>query len=169
MIYRASIIYVKAVTQAELIHANSRDIDSIFKIHMCNMKMKKVESNDNLITNGGGSNAELNVESDLALSSKGFDPETTKRITQLNSYISIEEKFAQGAQAILKASTTENQKNTANNQLDNFKKNIAEWQEELDMLTGDADPLSSSSRISKVCFYLLSVLVDWKRSWLCCL
>lgn len=80
---------------------------------------------------------------------KGVNPDTAKRITQLKSYIAVEEKFAQGAQAILKASTTDNQKLTASNQLDNFKKNIGEWQKELDQLTqavevGDDDPLNSS-------------------------
>jgi predicted RND superfamily exporter protein len=142
---RAAIIYVKSVTQAELIHASSRDIDSIFKVHMCNtiqssksMKAMKAfkDSTKNFATNED-SHSSLPGDSSL-------DPDTRKRINQLKSYISIEEKFAQGARAILKASTTENQRVTATNQLENFKKNIVEWQDELDTLLNDNDPLNVS-------------------------
>jgi hypothetical protein len=132
---------------------------------MCNMKKKEIDakalrmSTENLVTSG--STSELNESRNSSAMQGALDPETKKRITQLNSYISIEQKFAQGATAILKASTTENQKVTADNQLENFKKNIAEWQQELDEIMGDGDPLNASTT-DKVSQYNLTDL-DWER------
>lgn len=162
---------MKSVTQAELIHANSRDIDSIFKIHLCNAKKNNAAtdaaralelSTENLATTD--SNAELN-------NSNGYhipgNAETTKRINQLKSYIATESKFAQGAQAILKASTTENQKFTTMSQLENFKKNISEWETELNLLMSEIDNPSRNSvaRASKVMIFTLILPVwKWPRS-----
>lgn len=61
----------------------------------------------------------------------GQGVDTNKRITQLQAYISIEEKYAQGAQSIINASTTEAQRVMAAQQLENFKANIREWNVEL--------------------------------------
>ena len=46
-----------------------------------------------------------------------------KRISQLQAYIALEEKYLLGAQTMLNASTTDNQKQMANQQLDIFNKN----------------------------------------------
>lgn len=58
-IKRSDIFYVKTVTQAELIHANSKDIDAIFKIHFAN---RVITSKDNHATKSGSS---INSQSDV--------------------------------------------------------------------------------------------------------
>jgi hypothetical protein len=57
-----------------------------------------------------------------------------KRISQLQAYIALEEKYLLGAQTMLNASTTDNLKQMANQQLDIFNKNIKEWKAQLDSL-----------------------------------
>lgn len=202
------------VTQAELIHANSKDIDSIFKLHYANNPIKSeilaspkkpsafdfdslfqddklvptpsVEVTDaaeavavttvptkadkyskrqsmkaGSVGTGDGSNSKrhtiqflgrLNMSSSVnnlsekpsgknglaAAASLGIANEATrKRISQLQTMIAMEEKYATGAMAIISAATNENQKALAMQQLDLFHRNIDKWKVELDQLVAE--------------------------------
>lgn len=99
----------RPVSQNELIHANAKDIDSIFKIQSYTASLKNGNSEENI--------------------------DKKERIAKLTTTITLEEKMLEGLNKIL-AVTTDAQKISTIGQIDAANKRIRTFRTELSKLTG---------------------------------
>ena len=132
MLHSADIFLAKAVSQNEVIHANAKDIDSIFKLQVWNENS----------SNKNGENLE----------------EIKARVAKIKTDIELEEKMQQAAEKILGV-TTDAQKIAVIDQIDSSNKRLRALKHELEKLSplvSDSRALSPSDSkdVSKIITYM---------------
>ncbi|KAI8909856.1 hypothetical protein DFJ77DRAFT_512718 [Powellomyces hirtus] len=131
---RCDIFIAKIVAQNELIHANGKDIDCIFKIQSASLIGHSHDSNNNTSHTSLASAKDIGQDPTLAL----------RRITKLSGEIALEEKMLQAAEKMWMASSGVHRA-TLETQIGSSKMRLAGMKNELIRLRDEGENAGASS------------------------